>query len=59
MFSTAYRERTYDPNRKNFSKFAELCAGVMWWWIGWNLLHDWRHLVGQHSIQFFLYLFFL
>jgi len=45
---SSYRERTYDPNRKNFAKFAELCAGMMWWWIGWNLWHDWKHLVGEY-----------
>ncbi|KAH7646419.1 NADH dehydrogenase [ubiquinone] 1 beta subcomplex subunit 2, mitochondrial [Dermatophagoides farinae] len=42
-----YRELNYDAARPAQKLGAELCAGFMWWWIGWHFITDWRHLVGE------------
>ncbi|KAH9400664.1 NADH dehydrogenase [ubiquinone] 1 beta subcomplex subunit 2, mitochondrial [Tyrophagus putrescentiae] len=42
-----YRELNYDPNRKLVKHIFEVAGGIMYWWIGWNLMTDWRHLIGE------------
>lgn len=51
-FSIGYRELNYDAARPAQKLGAELCAGFMWWWIGWHFITDWRHLVGKLYIIF-------
>lgn len=47
VFSIGYRELNYDPARPKQKMMAEFLAGIMYWWIGWHFITDWRHLVGE------------
>lgn len=47
--SIGYREWNYEPTRSSRKIGAEICAGFMWWWIGWHLITEWRHLVGEKA----------
>jgi len=29
---------------------AEILAGLMWWWIGWHIMTDGNHLIGEFII---------
>ncbi|KAI2801061.1 NADH dehydrogenase [ubiquinone] 1 beta subcomplex subunit 2, mitochondrial [Blomia tropicalis] len=42
-----YRELNYEPGRVHQKLLAEFLAGVMYWWIGWHFMTDWRHLIGE------------
>ncbi|KZC07028.1 PREDICTED: NADH dehydrogenase [ubiquinone] 1 beta subcomplex subunit 2, mitochondrial-like [Dufourea novaeangliae] len=41
-----YREVKHPPARDKI--LSEICGAVLWWWVLWNLWHDWRVLVEGH-----------
>lgn len=45
--SVGYRCLNYEPGRVWKKHFGESLAGIMYWYIGWNFMTDWRHLIGE------------
>jgi len=42
-----YRDLNYASNRKALEVICELGMGAFWWWVGYNVVHHWQHLVGE------------
>ncbi|UXI17112.1 TATA box-binding protein-like protein 1 [Sarcoptes scabiei] len=49
-YRIGYREWDYDPDRPKVKLLAEFGCGLLWWWIGWHFMTEWRHLIGENII---------